>query len=340
MPDEWNLRAEILAATHRWHLILLVMLAGSLIGFAFALILPGPYRAEAGLHVSYNGDLILRNPDDYKNWQLNELDVLATSPDVLESTLALLQQQDSAWETVEASYLEGRLRMYWRNAGLWRMVAEHPQAEHSEQLVQAWRQAVVQTAADANQHALELPELAAQIQTVANQRAELSLRTLELHSVQQGLQSWLAQTASIDQDAPPELLLRWRALDLAARTAGSDTAGEHILAATPPEDAPLSAYPDWLQAADALAAAQLQAIEQQDAALEPEGARLDAIWEETIDGTRGLSVYVQVEPLDTIAVAAPLKERPFALMGAAGALLGLVVWLLVWMARPFRLGRA
>jgi uncharacterized protein involved in exopolysaccharide biosynthesis len=57
---EWELRDQVLAFTQRWPLLVLAFLLGSLLGWSYALVSPGAYRAEAGLFVGFNADLVLR----------------------------------------------------------------------------------------------------------------------------------------------------------------------------------------------------------------------------------------------------------------------------------------
>lgn len=333
MTDDWNLRADILAISHRWPVIVAIMLAGSLLGFLAAWLLPGPYRAEAGLQVSFYGDLILRNPDDYKNWQLGELDVLTTSEPVLQRTLELLRQQDPAWQTVEPAWLASRLRLYWRNAGQWRLVAEHPQALHSQQLVLAWRQAVVEAVANSKARSLELPPLNAQINSVTGEQAALSRRSLELQLAEQALQAWLDSTPGVGEAAALEALTRWRLFGLAARLAANDQAGRELLANAPDVLAPQRDYRDWAAQALSLASLEKQYLAERQSVLQAEYDRLAAVWQITEDATVGLSVYLDVKPLDFPPPSAPQAERPGALMGAAGSLLGLIAWLFFGLAR-------
>ena len=91
MLTESTLRDEILHRAHFWPLPFLVFLAGCLLGWGAALLWPSPYRAETTLHVSYNADSIFRNPDDYKNWQMEELNTLVLAKGTLQETLARLE---------------------------------------------------------------------------------------------------------------------------------------------------------------------------------------------------------------------------------------------------------
>src|SRR5512137_1897129 len=94
MINEWSLRDEILTISHRWPLIVLFCLAGSLIGFALSYVWPSPHRATKELYVGLNIDQALEdqnaadhakikfyNADDYKNWQMSSLNTLIFADD-------------------------------------------------------------------------------------------------------------------------------------------------------------------------------------------------------------------------------------------------------------------
>ena len=111
---EWSLREEILAAAHRWPEIVAFGLVGVLLGWALALLWPVPYQATLGLNVGLNvyhipeGQSLsgfdhseLRLVDDYKNWQLANLDTMVSTDRILDETLTRLRSQDEYWLGVD-----------------------------------------------------------------------------------------------------------------------------------------------------------------------------------------------------------------------------------------------
>ena len=90
--QEWVLRDELLAAFHRWPMIVLFSLVGTLLGLAFAYLWPASYRANVELSVELNpyralddqyvpefADAEFRNIDDYKHWQMLQLSIVVLS---------------------------------------------------------------------------------------------------------------------------------------------------------------------------------------------------------------------------------------------------------------------
>ena len=110
--NTWDIRTEILMAGHRWYWVVASFLLGALLGWIISLFWPAPFRAVQDVYVGLNAyratrDLYIaevageqfRNLDDYKNWQMGQLNSLALSDEFLSETLIQLQGIDpsSLW---------------------------------------------------------------------------------------------------------------------------------------------------------------------------------------------------------------------------------------------------
>jgi len=330
MLTEWRLREEILALTHAWPLPLLAFLLGALLGWGAAYLLPTPYRAESGLNVMYNTDAIFRNPDDYKNWQMDTLNLFIVSDGVLEGTLYHLRQQDPYWEGVTPADLRPRLHAYWRNAGKWRLAAEDQDPARAEALAAAWSAAVVEWVDAASGHAQVMLDLEARSRRLANEKVDLAQRATTLMEVQAALQAWQAEAGAADR--PLEELERWRLLSLAARLVETDPAGQALLDEAPAAGSPVSESLPWVERVLVYAGDELQLVQARLAEAEAGHAEVYQQLENAYLTSSGLTAYVQVEPLPGEVRARAV--RPTALTALVGGLLGLLAWGLLWLARP------
>ena len=335
MVNEWNPRAEILAATHRWPVVMLFILAGGLIGVAIAYLLPSPYRAEASLLVAYNADVHTRNPDDYKNWQMEQLNLFILSDDVLQKTFDRLIAQDQAWSTSSIESITDRLHVYWRNAGEWRLVAEAATPEQADELVRTWEQVILEQIGEATAHARTVLTLSTNLDNLSNRRLDLKLRAVQLEQIRGALQNWITETEASPSQEPLEALQREFLLSRVSNLAGWHPKGLALLEATPPEDATAQRYLPWLQEALILLEQELSSLEPQTDELNAEYDQLYAAWQEELTATRGITAFLIVEPLDEQPEPAR-PTRPTSLMAFVGGLLGLLVWSLIWLARPIR----
>ena len=100
----WNLLDYILTATHRWYVSLAFILAGSLLGLGTSYVFPSPYRATLDLYVGLNAyrspydsyaeylaGQSFRMVDDYKNWQMDQLESFVLSDPFMTELLERLQ---------------------------------------------------------------------------------------------------------------------------------------------------------------------------------------------------------------------------------------------------------
>ena len=338
--NEWYIRTEILNVTHRWPLIVLFILAGYLIGWAVAVILPAPHRAESSLHVSYNGDIHARNIDDFKNWQMGEMNIFIYNNKVLEETLTKLREQDPYWNTVTKEELRSSLNVYWRNVGEWRLVAEARGQQRAEQIVETWKQVTLEQVSLALSHARSTLELDTQIQEISRTRVDVKQRAAELRQIKEGLQSW---KTSLDQDRKGKALTpleRWHLASQVARIVTWDPLGDILLEQIPPIESLASEYLPWIDRALVLLDREQHTLDDQSAQLASDYAVLYQAWSNELAASHGLTAYVAVESLDPVVYERAKPVRSTALIAFVGGMLGLLIWALIWLAGPVRRARA
>jgi hypothetical protein len=338
MINSWSLRDEILSLTHRWPIPLLSILVGCLFGWGLAGFAPTPYRAESSLDVAFSDTLVVRNPDDYKNSQMGELNQFILSRDVLGETLSRLRNRDPYWNQISVRELEGQLATYWRNTGRWRLVAEDRDPEHAVQLARAWGEVAAEFIDVALFHAGRLWELQTKSERLEWESVEAQQRLVELDQVKAGLQNWRqgAETSGVDQVVLP--FERSRLEALAARAVGLDQAGMELLQSLPVSGALVGEYLSWLDQVVVYIDAQHSITKEQEAILFAQTHETNQALSDSLKAAHGLTALTRVKPLPSDGtVALPVRWRTdTALIGGA---LGLLAWGLVWLGRPFLLPR-
>jgi hypothetical protein len=336
---DWDLRRDILQFSHYWPITILAFLLGSLIGIGISYLVPVPYRAEAGLSVAFNLDISPRNPDDFKNWFLEQLDVFIYSDPVIEKALTTLRTQDPSWETVTKDGLRSSIHAYWRSAGKWRLVADAPNAARAAAIVKAWEDAVLSSAAVAIGHASQMQDFTNQYNRIVELEAAARMHTEELNQAQQVLQSWLAAQSQADTQAPLNTLQRWQLLSAAGRAIDLNPTEQTLLDAAPAIQAPAAAYTEWvgqvLTSLD-LSRATLQA---QIADLVSQREAISRSWNEALSNSAGLSAHLTIEALPGADLPARRVHTPAA-AALIGGIVGVLVWVLFWLIHPLRKARA
>ena len=332
MTEAWHPRADILALSHRWPVVFLLFLAGSLVGWGAGLVLPSPYRAEASFYVGFNADPITRNPDDYKNWYLSQLEVLAVSDNLLAETLSRLQAQEDAWNSVDSKALKSRVGTYWRNAGMWRLAAEWSDGEHALQLCQAWSAVFLEWAQQSISTAALQIDLEAQIKAASVSLAEVQLRSVQLGQVRAALWTWQQALTPTRGEAVLDPLERWRLLALAASLVDFNPVELTLVNQVPAPDSPAQAYAPWAGRLIASADSQIVVYREQETSLPLRLAQLRESLTNNIRASHGLSGYLVVEPLEAAQPAQPVRRS--SLMAVVGGSLAVLAYALFWLARP------
>jgi hypothetical protein len=347
MVSEWSLRDEVLETSHRWPLILLFCLVGAALGWLVSQVLPSPYRAKEDLHVILNiyrweydqnvlrftGDVSFNHPDDYKNWQMANLNVLVLRGDLAGEVLQRLQAQDPAWNLVDLEELQSMMDVYWRNAGRWTLVVDHPDPQMAAEAVRMWKAVVLEWIRAAIDSSVNTIELEMAMQKLAGEVSEAVDREGVLQSIQTSLEEWRAENEGLPgSEALAETELAYLS-GLAAQ------APDTLTASLPAPDSQRSAYLNWVDQAWAALAGSQQVLEGRLAALHSEQDRLAGEYEAASKASLGFSPNLEVTPVsETAPASSPI--RPTATLVFVGGLIGLRAWVALWLVQITTKARA
>lgn len=325
MSQNWDKRSAILEYMHRWPLALVAFLLGCLVGLAVSFLFSTPHTAETTLFVAYNADAVFRNPDDYKNWQMGQLNALMVAPDVVEETHTRLKELDPYWETVTYDELMPSLGIHWKNTGTWRITVESDTPEHASQALQTWVDVFLETYNQASSAALNVEIIGDRVDTINNELFNTRSRMAELISIQESMRSESDSLSGSERDQPLDPLARWRLGSLAARASGFDPAWITLLTRFPAADASQVEYIDWLNRSIESLEVAAETLSDQLEDYESDLADFKAMQEDELNASRGLSSTVFVEKSTTSPpVTAPLRQTELVVL--IGGLLGLIGW--------------
>lgn len=333
MVSDWSVRDEIIRVTHYWPIPVIAFLIGSLAGWGLSYILPPTYQAEVDLFVAYDDVRECRNPDDCKNWQLEQTDALARSQIVLEPTLDELRAIDPFWNEVSTKELTGMLDVLWRNTGRWRMVAESNSAERSKTAVEVWSLMYLEEYQAAQEHSLRIIDLNAQVRALNQTQVQLDRKLIILNMVKNKNSEFHSSLAAIDPNEQLAELTQWKLYNLAAQASSYNLAWLELLDNFPGGMAPRSDYLTWL---DRLAISVDQEIESTRIQLE----QLDLETRRTLDqiaieseASHGLSQTIEVSRMVDVEPQV-IESRKTTTAAVLGGIIGLLVWGMVWIAFP------
>lgn len=337
--NEWRLSEQVAFHLHRWPLLLAFVLCGALAGLVIGWIWPAAYEARQEIFVGINAlpqahenpgldssYYQLRNLDDYKNWQMEQLDQFVYTDEVLLATLETLQSSNPAWAGLTTEDLRTVLGAEWRTAGRWQLAATHEIRALAEAAAAAWSAEVEKQTAQAVEQAREMLALDARRQASARARSELLTYQATRQELRNSLNAELEEMEGRQGETLDERS-RQRLLALVGQAAGFTTAWQAALANFPEPQAPARAYSLWINDAIHLLQMDLDLGENQLDALETDLTATASAYQAAVQQSYGLSPNLVVEGIITPQPAVSV-QRPTGELVALGAALGFLAWLL------------
>lgn len=331
----WNRRDEYYKAFHNWPVMLVYCGLGLLLGWGISYLWPAPYQSTVQVYVALNpyrtySDaqfLALARPkysnlDDYKNWQMSQLESAVFLDETIQATLAALRQYDLAWEKVSESDFRLMLEADWRSAGIWSLSATHSNKEAAQQAAQTWSETAVSLVKSAVTSAENSFMIDQQLLAVAEEQSQAKLRAQELAALKESLAEWSDYATNLPQDQPIEAAQAWQLLAMVARLAEFDPAWTTVLDRQPPATAVPSEYLQWLGNIRVLIDLEQDSLQSQTAYLEAEHASLAVNYRLENKKSLGLSPNLAVEKIETLPVEAVRSPAMVALVGGGVGLLG------------------
>jgi hypothetical protein len=348
--DEWVLRDEMLAAFHRWPIIVLFGLVGTVLGLAFAYLWPPSYRANVELSVELNPYRVLddqylpafagaefRNVDDYKHWQMLQLSIIVLSDPYMTETLSRLREVNPQWSSTSEQDLRELLSANWRNAGVWHLVANGSTSALAAEAVETWRDVVTELTREAIAASRELFRTELVLRSLNNELVEAQLQQTALEAIQADLDEILVKLNSLSRDEVLPESDRLELFTITNQLGGLIPGEQRSVNGFPQDDSPVSAYTDWLEGLNLIIERELSSIELRFAVLEDEISRMSAEWEENLRKGSGLAATLNLENRQS-ANKRVEEIRSYSLAALIGALLGLLAWLMVFLLRVTRKG--
>ena len=341
------LRDEILAGFHRWPVIVAFALAGTLLGLVFTYFWPSSYRANVELSVELNPYRVLddqyipefsnaefRNIDDYKHWQMLQLSIVVKSDPYLIETLTRLRELHPYWDSIEMHDLREMLNANWRNAGQWLLVADAENSLRAVEAVATWRDVILNLTNDSIAHSRELFNLELTLRSLNDELVKNQLQGVALEEILGSLINAFNELNNTEGDFPLSETDRVDLFTLANQIAE----GSRVIVEEFPDDgAPSSDYSTWVERAILIVERDIDSSKVANVALNEQISSVTSEWKLGINEAQGLSA--------TLSLKKPQNKEPevrqvrsSSLAALIGTLVGLLLWILVFLIQITRKG--
>lgn len=346
--DEWILRDEILAAFHRWPVIVAFILIGSLLGLIIVFVWPSSYKATTEISVDLNpyralddryistfAGVEFRNIDDYKHWQMSQLSILIVSDSYLEETLNRLREKDTYWHDIGILELRDMVGAQWRNAGRWLLHAKADTSQLARDAVETWQDVIIEKTSFAIAQSKELFKLELALRSLNDAIVRLQTQQIILKEIRNALDEIFAELNEVSIDETLTQTDRLRLSSLVSQAADVSPSWDTLIRAFPEANATIQEYIAWISRVNDTIELDYESAGDTLNELEGELSRLNSEWDLGVQDAQGLSATLSIENLSKDS---PDIERviPIGMAALVGGMVGLLVWFLVFFTRITR----
>jgi hypothetical protein len=348
--NEWVLKDEILASTHRWPVIVIFAMAGALVALLAAYLWPSPYRANVEISVELNPYRVLddqylaaftnaefRNIDDYKHWQMLQLSIIVLSDPYIAESLNRLREIDPYWDSVDQQELREMLSANWRNAGSWLLSANVDSESRAVDAVETWRDVIIDLTEDTIASSKSLFKLELNLRSLNDQLVENQLQEALLMELLQDLMEFRDKLSQLDLNSilPAE---DHQAL-LAMSTQLSDFLPGDMPAVSsfPDQNSKASQYLDWVELMINPVENQIHSLQVVNEILIQEVSDISTLWEAGLQDGQGLSATLNLQNRKDSA-AEVRQIRSYGLAALMGSMIGLLIWIGILVVQVTRKG--
>ncbi|MBC8507442.1 MAG: hypothetical protein ISR58_01465 [Anaerolineales bacterium] len=345
MNNDWNLRDVVFTLTHRWYIIALCFLVGAVLGWGVSRLMPPLYRAELDLYVGINAyrgprdryivQIVqdeLRKLDDYKNWQMEQINGLSLTDEFLSDTLTRLQSTDKSWNDVTVEDIFYQLRGSWRNAGRWHLAADAAQPELAIQAVDTWAEVIDERMNIGINSAREMVALDASLVATADELTYQLVRYQTLMQIKAELEEAKRELEDASLDDPMGSYDHWRLLSQTTQAADWNLGWSELLEDYPIPDESPAEYLAWVERATVMVESDLEILPERIEFLEEQHDTLSSQYAEAAEKSLGLSAAMDLEK--SKEVSAQVEDvRPSGTLMLVGGILAVAAWLLIGLVR-------
>ena len=344
----WKLQDLLSLMSSLWYWAALSLIVGGLIGWGVCAFTPHKYQGSVDLYVGidayrapsdrYIAEVaqkpVFQRLDDYKNWQMGQLEAIAFSDDFIRDTLTKLQALDSYWDEYSPEKLRGILNLSWRNAGLWHLNATVLDQKRALEAVETWRDVILESVNTALQHSREVKSIDGRLYLIEEEIGSLEDRQAILGDIRIRLDDWKEKLASYEQSGTLDDASRWEIESFALYGMDWSAGWYELINDFPSDTEPVISYISWIERVIDLIDTELDEIPGRLETLEEKRVLLRDQYEQEGLKSLGLSANIIVEPV--LESSPTIRDlHPIGLFMLIGSLIGLILWiffLLIWVA--------
>jgi len=345
--EDWKLREKILQFIRTWPILILVFIGSGVVSWSVVHLFPPTQRAVAEIYIGiditrvYDVSSIATyaktepfNIDDYKNWQLSQIEGIASSELIADQSLEELRNLDSYWESVSITDFLSMQGLDWYDVGVWRMQIQTPDKENALQGVQVWREKLLQELTRLIEESEDALEFEGRMRAANEAITQLEIRVEKLIILKGNIDLLSEKFSDTNPDQVVDKLTRDELWSMFVGLAFDDFLWAKTLNDFPDQDQTQLMYTDWLARVLIIIDTDTEITSQLLETLEEDIDFLTEDYVREIYEAQGLSTSLYVEELTMDPRLEPYYQD--SVIGLLGSFLGLLIYIIVWLVTSER----
>ena len=339
--NEWRLQKKLIQFIKSWPILIAVFLGSGLITWGAVHLFPPLQRATADLYIGIDITRVYDvssaatytiaepfNVDDYKNWQLSQVNSIAISERLANLTLEKLQDLDPYWKNISVSEFKGMQDLNWYDVGTWRLQFQAPEIDRALQAVQVWREVLLQDLSRLIQESEDVLEFEGGMRASNTAILNLKTRTTVLELLIEEITAVQAELKKADPQQGMDDSTREEIWLSIAGAAEEDSLWEQILDEIPEKDQPNLEYIFWMDQVLAVVESDYESHLAIMEALVSDHETLTEDYVREIEEAEGLSASLYFE--EEGSQPEIIEFYPDTQMAFLGSIVGLLIYIIIW----------
>lgn len=339
---EWTVRDKTIKLINRWYLIFLAFLISAGLAWGVMHLWPPQHKASTTIYIGIDINRVFDvssmaayaetepfNIDDYKNWQLSQVESIARSEQVANETLAILRDLNPYWEDITTQEFLRKEDLDWRDMGTWRLTVSDSDPDRAGQAVQEWSSVFVDRVSNLVSKAESAFELDGKLRALNHRQIQLETEISEFEIIEEELRDFRSDIQRMEEDQPLEPLLRWQLWGLAAGSADFTPMWTEVLEVFPAVEQTNSAYIGWIDDLLTVLSTEKEIKQKSLEKLEEEEDRLTDQFVKEVQKSKGLSPNLTIERSSSKIHKS--SGYPGAFVALLGGVIGMIAYLIVFL---------
>ena len=339
--DEWRFQKKIIKFIKTWPVMVFVFIGSGILAGLLVYLFPPVQKATAEFYIGIDMTRVYDvsslasyaktepfNIDDYKNWQLSQVDSIASSDWIADQVLVELRNQDVYWEDISNTDFINMQDIDWYDVGVWKIRIQDRDGKHALNGVEVWRDVLLKELSFLVEESEDVLEIEGRLRAGNQAITSFEIRLIELEQLNKDVNSALEEMNTMDPEAKMTGSSKEQMWDLITGYASDDLLWDKTLSDFPAPGQSISTMTEWLNEVLDRGLSEKENTLEIKGSLERDQELILEDYRREIEEAQGLSASLYIKE----QVSDPYLESyyPASVVGIIGSFVGLLVYIILW----------